>query len=429
MNKKFLRTLFIFIFAFSTFEFVNNPSAEAGWTDYFTEGWEIMSNYVTGWFYDSDSPSENEKPEDENANKNPTTQEPISDYIASDWDKLTDSLTGALTRRDNQENLPVSAWFGEDQKSNAKKINQLMDAALSILIQGNAISIRQEANDLRNKITIMRIELDDTRNKRITAPESSMLPGRLTRSKADEQIARLELEIKESESLLQEINARLVDAMKEIGLELDEQQIEILLNSVTADDLLNNAVIFSNVKSVVMKLEDLAKNDTSFEINRRYTGMYLILNELLIYTQQGLIQKIDSEYKPKITAIISDAVKLRDDAKARSNDRQYTPVQRAGFKMNAEANDLTVRVGKLYIELLDSQRKGVIDSIKNLSLNRDLAESTYKTVRSSGELRNLIHSGLNVFDNVNALSMPQLKILENQNLRVEFEEINKRLKH
>ena len=303
-----------------------------------------------------------------------------------------------------------------------------MDAALSILIQGNAINIRKEANDLRNKITALRIELDDTRNKRITAPESSMLPGRLTRTKADKQIEHLELEIKENEELLQEINARLIDAMKEIGLELDEQQIEILLNSVTGDDLLNNTVIFSNVKSVVTKLEDLAKNDTSFEINKRYTGMYLILNELLIYTQQGLLQKIEAEYKPRINAIVTEAAKLRDDAKARSTNKQYSQAQRSGFKMNAEANDLTVRVGKLYIDLLNSQRNGIVDSIKNLSLNRDLAESTYKTVRSSGELRNLIHSGLNVFDNVNALAMPQLKIFENQNLRHEFEEINKRLK-
>ncbi len=419
MSKKFLSTILIFIFAF-----VNNPTAEAGWTDYFTEGWEAMSNYVTGWFYSS----EDEKPEDENVNQNSQNQEPISDYIASDWDKLTNSLTGALARRDNQENLPSSAWFGEDQKSNAKKINQLMDAALSILIQGNAINIRKEANDLRNKITALRIELDDTRNKRITAPESSMLPGRLTRTKADKQIEHLELEIKENEELLQEINARLIDAMKEIGLELDEQQIEILLNSVTGDDLLNNTVIFSNVKSVVTKLEDLAKNDTSFEINKRYTGMYLILNELLIYTQQGLLQKIEAEYKPRINAIVTEAAKLRDDAKARSTNKQYSQAQRSGFKMNAEANDLTVRVGKLYIDLLNSQRNGIVDSIKNLSLNRDLAESTYKTVRSSGELRNLIHSGLNVFDNVNALAMPQLKIFENQNLRHEFEEINKRLK-
>ncbi len=413
MRKKIILISFIFIL-------LTHSVAYADWTDYFTEGWEAMSNYVTGWF--SDTPSENN--EDENSN----TEEPISEYVASEWDKLTDSLTNALARRDNQENLPSSAWFGEDQKSNTKKINQLMDTALSILIQGNAIEIRKEANDLKLKINSMRVELDDLRNKRITAPESSMMPGRLTRPKADEQIKKLELEIKENEAVLQEINLRLIDAMREIGLELDEQQIEILLNSVTGDDLLNSAVVFSNVKSVVTKLEDLAKNDTSFEINRRYTGMYLILNELLIYTQQGLLQKIDLEYKPRITAIINDAAKLHKDAVTRSNDVQYSQAQRAGFRMNAEANELTVRVGKLYIELLNSQRAGVVDSIKNLSLNRDLAESTYKTVRSSGELKSLIHSGLNVFDNVNAMSMPQLKVFENQNLRREFEEINRRLK-
>ena len=69
-----------------------------------------------------------------------------------------------------------------------------------------------------------------------------------------------------------------------------------------------------------------------------------------------------------------------------------------------------------------------MESIKSLKLNRDLAENTYRTVRSSGELRSLIHSGLSLFDAVNELKMPELKIFESDAMRIEFEKISGRLK-
>ena len=69
-----------------------------------------------------------------------------------------------------------------------------------------------------------------------------------------------------------------------------------------------------------------------------------------------------------------------------------------------------------------------MNSIKTLKLNRDLAENTYRTVRSSGELKELIQSGLKVIDTVDTLTMPELKIFETGTLRIEFEEINRRLK-
>ncbi|MBQ6001352.1 MAG: hypothetical protein IJL18_00690, partial [Synergistaceae bacterium] len=72
-------------------------------------------------------------------------------------------------------------------------------------------------------------------------------------------------------------------------------------------------------------------------------------------------------------------------------------------------------------------RLSVMNSIKSLRLNRDLAENTYRTVRSSGELRRLIRSGLEAFDTVTNLEMPELRIFESGAMRAEFDEINRRL--
>nr|MBQ6740949.1 hypothetical protein [Synergistaceae bacterium] len=78
--------------------------------------------------------------------------------------------------------------------------------------------------------------------------------------------------------------------------------------------------------------------------------------------------------------------------------------------------------------LLKTQKTSINNNLKDLIKNRDVAESTYRTVKSSGDLRNLIHSGLELFDSIHALSMPELQPFESDAMRREFEEINKRLK-
>lgn len=392
-------------------------------TGYVSEKWDNAASYVGGLFEKTESTSTDSLPQ--------ASAENLPDAVAENWGKLTDTLGDALTLRDKQETLPKSSWlpFREDQETNGEKINALLDRALSILMNGEAAEIRRNAAALRDKITKQKAELDDLRNKRITVPESSHLPWKMTKAKADDRIAALQEKIADNEEAVNAINAKLAGALKEIGLELDAAQTDILLNSVTGDDLMNNAVVFSNVKIVVGKLEELAQSESNtLEITKRYTGMYLVLNDLLLHTQEELVRKIDGEYKPQLKGIITEAESLRRDALTRSNQDVYSRDQRRGFAANAQSNALTIQVANLYIELLDAQKRGTLESIKSLKLNRDLAENTYKTVRSSAELRGLIRTGLKVFDTLETLRMPELKVFENSAMRLEFEEINRRLK-
>jgi len=97
-----------------------------------------------------------------------------------------------------------------------------------------------------------------------------------------------------------------------LGLQRDDRQIDVLLSSVTGDDLLQNAVVFSNVRAMVEKLAELSREDRdNLEINRRYSGLYLVLNDLLIHTQEELVRKIDGEYKPRLGEIGKEAEALR----------------------------------------------------------------------------------------------------------------------
>ena len=356
-------------------------------------------------------------------------QKASTNPVEENWDKLTDKLGRTLELRDKQETLPKSTWlpFTDNQKRNAERINALLDDAVKILVNGDAHEIRKKAAELRDTLSKQRAEMDSLRNDRITAPEKSSLFWVKTKAKIDEKIARLQEEIAGTERRLSATTEELSSALKEEGLELDPAQTEVLLSTATGEDLMQNASVFANVKAVTLKLEELSQNGT-LETIRRYTGIYLVLNDLLIHTQEELIHKIDEECKPKLNEIITEAEALRKDALARSNQKIYTQSQRKAFAANARSNALTIQTAELYRKLLDSQKSGTVKTIKTLKLNRDLAENTYKTVKGSSELRGLIHGGLKVFDALNALTMPELRSFEAGALRVEFEEISRRLK-
>lgn len=393
-----------------------------GWEDisrYATDTWDSITDYVVSWF----------SPDTTTPTKVTVKDETLPENIADNWDKLTGELSDTLTLIDKHETLPESAWFGDDKVSNSRKINELLDRAVAILSGGDAGNTRAQAVKLRARISSLRAELDTLRNERITAPESTYLFWRSTKSKIDAKIAETENEISRTEAEIGAMTVKLSQELKNIGLELTDSQTDILINSVTGEDILQNTVIFDNVKAVVIKLEELSQEDTNtLEITKRYTGMYLVLNDLLIHTQEGLVYKMDKEYKPMLAEIIREAEGLRRQALSKSKSSVYTASQRKSFSQNAEANATTIEAAKLYGKLLDSQRSSLMASIKSLRLNRDLAENTYKTVRSSGELRRLIHSGLEAFDTITNLSMPELKIFESGAMREEFDEINRRLK-
>jgi len=358
------------------------------------------------------------------------SEDSLPSYLVEKWGSLTETLSDALSLRDKQETLPASSWFGADRTSNARKIDELLDRALEILAQGRAGDLRRQALELRTEIPKLRLEADGLRNQRISAPESSRLPWVKTRAKIDERLSELDEGIANRERALSAVNAQLAEALRELGLQLDDRQIDILLSSVTGDDLLQNAVVFSNVRAMVEKLAELSREDRdNLEINRRYSGLYLVLNDLLIHTQEELVRKIDGEYKPRLGEIGREAEALRREALARGSQAGYSDSQKKSFALNAESNAMTLRVAELYTQLLDSQHRGILDNLADLRRSRDLAENTYRTVRSSGDLRNLIRSGLELFDSIHTLSMPEILPFENEAIRREFEEINKRLRH
>ena len=114
--KRIFAACFISVFIFC------GSACASDWTSYFQVDWKEAGNYISSFF------------ESDKKDGAISDDEVLPPHLTSEWDKLTGNLTDALKLRDKNDNLPKSSWlpFTEDQESNAKKINKLLDVAMKI---------------------------------------------------------------------------------------------------------------------------------------------------------------------------------------------------------------------------------------------------------------------------------------------------------
>ncbi|GHS99875.1 hypothetical protein AGMMS50276_24370 [Synergistales bacterium] len=353
----------------------------------------------------------------------------LPSFIQSSWGNISSLLGEGSALIERRESLPDHAYFGEDKESNAKKLNSIRDEMMEILLQGDAVTFYKEIKVIRAKVPALQIERDALRNRLISASDSSWLPWEKTSGKINERLNLINKDIADSQARELVLRGEIAAALRDMGIGLDDAQIDTLLASSMDDDLIQNAAVFTNVKKIVEKLGELSANSSdSISVTLRYAGMYLALNDLLIYTQKELVRKIDSNYKPRVNTISREAVALREEAIKGSADKKFTNSQRAAFDANARANATTMSAAVVYMKFLDSQRQNSIRSLENLERNFVLAANTHKTVKNASDLQDVIRSGLALFDSLQSLAMPDIQPFENEAIKREFEEISKRLK-
>ena len=361
---------------------------------------------------------------------NPVCAAELPKPVAAVWNKLYETMERTIDLKDRHESLPDSAWIGADKTSNAKKIDELLDRAMELLLTSEVNEARIEMRKLQETIPAMRRTVEEYRNKRLSAPVKTKLPYVVKTVKDyDDLIAETEEEIANATKAVAGVRSRITDNLRSYNLRLDDDQLDVLLTSVVGDDLLKNAVIFENVRTVTMKLMELAgANRDDMAIARRYYGMYVVLIDVLIHTQNEFIRRIDEGYIPRIGRI-GESVRLSlEEARTALAGRGFSETQRKILNANIESNTFTLRAAKLYEELLGRQRSQLVLCLHGLERDRRVAKNTYDTVRHSSDLSEMIQSGLKLFDALIALQIPEIQTFENAGVRREFEELTRRLR-
>ena len=110
----------------------------------------------------------------------------------------------------------------------------------------------------------------------------------------------------------------------------------------------------------------------------KYYGTYVILSEILAYSQREYIRKIEEIYIPALQTIennIEDTIDFTETSLRKSNLKQSRKVLIA----NIDANKFSLKVLGQYTKMLELQVESLRKALKNTKEQITVAYSTYDT--------------------------------------------------
>lgn len=352
----------------------------------------------------------------------------LPEAVMSDWENLTGTLDEATVLREKQKRLPESSWLGADQQKTGAKIAKLLRRAQGILLSSETLKLADRSEEIKERLPRLYQRIEEYKNKRIGAPQKSYNPFVKTVKDCEETIAAAEKDVERLRDELAQIREAIAAELRGWGLKLTDAQADVLFSSVVGDSLLRNAVIFENVKGVTAQLTQLmAQNKDDTSIARKYYGMYVTLIDVLLDTQHGFVNKIDGEWRPQVRKISEGAAASLKEARAALNRSDFSAAQKAIFRSNAASNEMTVKAAEQYLKLLDNQKASVQNCIRSIERDREVAANTYATVQHISDMNAVVQSGMQLFDMLAAMQLPEIQAFDSSGVRREFDEITRRL--
>jgi FtsZ-binding cell division protein ZapB len=169
-------------------------------------------------------------------------------FFAKIWEKALPKLEKSLEVFDRRKDLPDSSFFGEDKQSNTEKYEEMLDEVFAILIGSELQNARQEFNFLEMKIEQAGDEITVLLKERIGAPEETWNPLKKTRKKIDEKIADLREDIEGLTARKTDLKRSMREALAKMGVKVEERQLDVLLSSVSGDDVMHLLLAADSIK-------------------------------------------------------------------------------------------------------------------------------------------------------------------------------------
>jgi len=250
-----------------------------------------------------------------------------------------------------------------------------------------------------------------------------------TRAKIDGKIEKLKEEITDLSARKDELKKSMKDSLQAMGVKVEERQLDILLSSVSGDDILYLLLAADSIRKINLQIVDLLRGGQgNVQSARKYTGVHMVLVDLYLQANLDVLDKIGKEYIPRLEAIMTSAKKLGDEARqmlAKSGSDEKT---RQVLEVNVKANERTVKTAELYRKYLRGQENSLRDAVGRLRRDHFVAKNTYDTVKTGSDLISLIQISMSTLEGVFGFAVPDLSIVYDQELMKEFERITERIR-
>jgi len=337
---------------------------------------------------------------------------------------------GEARKLPSSKDFMVPPLWTETREDRERKIRDLLDAALGIVTDVPVVESQKKIEGLRKNIHDIEDRIVKLREKQITAPKSALIPGvtadtvdSLERDIADSK-TRIDLNRDQIAATKEEIRS----ALAKSGIELGNEQLDMLLDGVLSGDIVRLVAVFNSAKLIDGQLGKLmAASGENIGAARKYFAMHAALFAILVHAQDAMVNKIDKQYLPKLEAIVKDV----EAARAKTNQllrAENRPDQRRALEANRESQRLAEDAAKGYRRYLLQQREQIARARARAVHDLRIADNTYETVEASFQLRVLMRESATTFEAIQKLEAPTFEqIFRNEELRREFESLTRKL--
>jgi hypothetical protein len=330
----------------------------------------------------------------------------------------------------SREDYIIPPMWRETREDREGKVRTLLDSALGIVTDVPVVDVQKKVEGLRRNIRELEDQNAKLKEKQVSAPKDATLPGILTDTvgSLDSAIGENVKRIDANKAEIKAAKSEIAQALKKAGVDLSPEQIDLLLDSVLSGDLVRLVAVFNAAKLIDGQLAKLiGATGDNMNAARKYFAMHAALFAMLVQAQDMTIAKIDTQYVPKLDAILGDikAAKARTQDLMRGENR---PDQKRALDANRDSQKIAEDAAAAYRRYLQQQREQIAKARIKATHDLKIADNTYETVEASVQLRNLMRESSASFEAIQRLEVPSFdQIFKNDELRREFENLTRKL--
>lgn len=315
-----------------------------------------------------------------------------------------------------------------------RRLEDLLNMAVRTMAMTPASVDRERLRILSQSASKAREQAAISKMQMALAPENSspgisLLRYFLPASREDWQnrAEKNEKQAKQYEEEMQHLTEKFRIDLQKIGVLLTPLQVKTLLSMATVDHVVEIRGLLDNMKSIVHVLQSQSQDPPlSFEVQRRYYGLYAVMIETALHAHQVAIDHIDAYYIPALQRIRAANASAQAETRLLLNTASVH--ERSILQKNADAQRLTERASNRYMDWLNQQRRHFYLVAQQLRAQSRVAINTWKTVQVASDLSLLWKDGVRQLETIKNFDLPLLQPFETKDVEQEFQRLGEQIR-
>lgn len=348
--------------------------------------------------------------------------------FAAFWKAVSPKLSEGVSymEKHQDEGLEPDRTFLEVITFRDAQIQRIVDDCLKEFLHSDVLRLIDQVQKIQDRVVERREQINAWKLATISAPATSLMPLKHTRTWLERRIAREKKAIDADNAKIETLKSETLAKLAQDGIVMTPEQIDGLLYTAEGTDLAQVMAVAENIKAIEAKLSELmAGPDGGPEQIKSYTGFLMMSYRVYITAIARAIEVIDDNYLYRISDIVNEA---NNQMIAADQLHQKSPEKSAIAINNIDMNARTIELAELYADHLRSRKDRLQTLLKDMKINFELARNTFRTVKVGAELLDVIQTSEKDLLRIFEFEPPQLDAFYDKELRREFDALTQKLR-